>query len=592
MAGAATGDFFVGTMALAFPRAGLFALTGVALACSTARAQVRATERIRAIVMDREAVFDSVEARFWAYRLANTLHVATRPWVVRRELLFGEGDRYDSALVAESERNLRALGVFRDVTITPLRTDSGIVIRVRTEDAWTTTLGVSAATSGTQSVLDLSLQEGNLLGTRTVAVLAYRNDPDRSSIAAGFDTPRALADRVGLGVSIIDRSDGRAGSFPLRVPFLSLSARSGGSLVTSFSEGRVLRFAEGNGLPVDSLWRETALIRADAATALAASPAGFVRVGVQGYARRDDMVPLLERADIPHTVTLTAGPYVSLRAPRYVRVRNVARMGRTEDVDLGPFVSAGVLAAPRAWGYDRAGVGFLFSGSVGMPLPSGFARLGVRTSGLQTTAGTDSASAEAATSVVLQPGDRHLVVLHASGGVLRNPSPGYEFDLGLGTGLRAFPAHAFTGDRQYVLAAEYRLLAIPRLFGLAGVGAAVFAGQAGAWYHGSRVRRGTEVGAGLRIASLREAGGVWRLDVSRRLATDRLAAGWVASLGRGFVFGGSDNDPGHPLLREVTWLKATSSSATSPSSCASLRSPRSCSSACDSRSSSATCWPA
>jgi len=525
-------------MPLAVFRTAFLAITGVALTLSTARAQVRPAERIRAIVMEREAVFDSLEARFWAWRLANTLHVETRPWVVRRELLFGEGDRYDSALVAESERNLRALGVFRDVTITPERTDSGVVMRVRTEDAWTTTLGVSAATSGTQSVLDLSLQEGNLLGTRTVAVLAYRNDPDRSSIAAGFDTPRAIADRVGLGVSIVDRSDGRAGSFALRAPFLSLSARSGGSFVTSFSEGRVLRFAEGSTVPVDSLWRETALVRADVATALTASPAGFIRVGVQGYARRDDMVPLLHRAIIPHTVTLTAGPYVSMRAPRYVRVRNVAQMDRTEDVDLGPALSAGILAAPVAWGYERAGVGFLFSGSIGTTLPTGFARLGARVSGLQTSAGTDSSSAEAATNVVLQPGPHHLIVLHASGGLLRHPSPGYEFDLGLGAGLRAFPAHAFTGDREYVLAAEYRLLAFPRVLGVAGVGAAVFAGQAGAWYAGSPVRRGTEFGAGLRIASLREAGGVWRLDLSRRLATDRLAAGWVASLGRGFVFGG------------------------------------------------------
>jgi hypothetical protein len=162
----------------------------------------------------------------------------------------------------------------------------------------------------------------------------------------------------------------------------------------------------------------------------------------------------------------------------------------------------------------------------------------VRGSLLQTRDGTDSASVEAALSLVWQPGPRHLFVAHASGGLLRHPAPGQEFDLGLGTGLRAFPAHAFTGDRQFVLAGEYRWLAWERLLGLVGVGPAVFAGTAGAWYHGSPLRRGIELGAGLRLASIREAGGVWRLDLSRRRATDRLAAGWVASLGRGFVFGG------------------------------------------------------
>jgi hypothetical protein len=128
-------------------------------------------------------------------------------------------------------------------------------------------------------------------------------------------------------------------------------------------------------------------------------------------------------------------------------------------------------------------------------------------------------------------------VLHASGGLQENPVPGREFDLGLGTGLRAFPAHAFTGDRFFVLAGEYRYLVWPRLLGLAGVGVSLFAGNGGAWFDSSPVRSGTEFGAGLRIASIREVGGIWRLDVSRR-SGDGFTSGLVFSLGRGFVFGG------------------------------------------------------
>lgn len=517
----------------------LLAATAVSsgLALHAVPAQGRGLDRIRAVVVERQAVFDSVEARFWPYRVANALHVETRPWIVRRELLFAEGERFDSALVAESERNLRALGIFRDVWIAALQTDSGVVVLVRTADAWTTTVGVGVATSGTQSAVDLSLQEGNLLGTRTAAVLAYHNDPDRSSIAAGFDTPRAIADQVGIGATVVDRSDGRSGNFTVRLPFLSLSSRAGWSLLGAWSEGRVLRFAEGSGLPVDSLWRDAALLRVDVATALSGSPRGFVRVGMQGQLRREDFVPLASREAAPRTATATAGPYLSLRVPRFLRVRNVTSMNRVEDVDLGASLTAGLLLAPAAWGYDRSGLGVSLGAGLGARLPGGFARLGLRLSALQTRAGTDSASLEAASAVVLQPGPRHLLVAHASGGVLRNPAPGAEFDLGLGTGLRAFPAHAFTGDRQFTLAVEYRWLAWPRLLGLAGVGAAAFAGTAGAWYDGAPVRHGTELGVGLRLASLREVGGVWRLDLARRLATDRLAGGWVASLGRGFVFG-------------------------------------------------------
>lgn len=503
---------------------------------ASASAQAQGRPRVRAVVLQRDAVFDSTEARFWPYRLANAIHAETRPNVIRRELLLDVGDPYDGDLVAESERNLRALGIFRDVRIDAQETDSGVVLVVRTLDAWTTTVGMSVATSGSQSTIDLSMQETNLLGTRTVALLGYRNDVDRSSITFGFDTPRAIDNRIGLGATIIDRSDGSAGFASLRLPFLSFSSRSGGSLTGSAIEGRVLQFRDG--IVVDSLWRESALLRADAAYAVSAGPRGYVRLGMVGIWRRDDIIALEDRDRIPSTQTATAGPYVTVRRPRFIRVRNVERIGRIEDVDLGALGTLALFAAPEAWGYEHNGIGASLGVGIGTRIPFGFARFGVRGSMLQTSEGTDSATFDAAATLVGQRGERHLLVLHGSGGVQRNLVPGREFDLGLSAGLRAYPAHAFTGDRFFILAGEYRVLAWPRLFGLVGVGAAAFVGHAGAWDGGSPRRTGTEFGVGLRVASLREAGGIWRLDLSRRLAGSGFGGGFVASLGRGFVFGG------------------------------------------------------
>lgn len=507
----------------------------LALTATLASAQDR-RERVRAVVVHRDAVFDSLEARNWPYRIANALHVETRPNVIRRELLLDVGDPYDSALVAESERNLRALGIFRDVRIERQDTDSGVVLVVRTLDAWTTTTGVSLTTSGNQSVLDLSLQEGNLFGTRTVALVAYRNDPDRSSVAVGFDTPRAIGDRIGIGVSVVDRSDGQSGVASLRLPFLSLSSRSGGSLTAAASEGRILRFS--GGAISDSLWRESAMLRMDAAFALRGDPRGYVRVGMLGQWLRDDMVPMEHRALIAHTRTATVGPYISVRAPRFIRVYNVERIGRVEDVDIGSFATFSLLAAPQAWGYERNGIGSSLGVGTAFRIPGGFVRLGARGSALQTSEGTDSATVQASGTYVSQRGERHLVVMHGSGGMQHNPVPGREFDLGLGDGLRAYPAHAFTGSRYFMMVGEYRYLVWPRLFGIVGVGAAAFAGHAGAWNEGAERRTGTEIGAGLRLASIREVGSIWRLDLSRRVAGAGFAGGWVATLGRGFVFGG------------------------------------------------------
>jgi hypothetical protein len=261
-------------------------------------------------------------------------------------------------------------------------------------------------------------------------------------------------------------------------------------------------------------------------------------VGLVGQFLRDDMVALEDRDAIPHTRTGTAGPYVALRRPDFIRMHNVERIGRVEDFDLGFSATATMLAAPAAWGYARNGVGASLGTGIGVRLPGGFARAGLRGSILETTDGTDSASVDGVVTTVLQRGERHLTVMHASGGLQHNAVPGREFDIGLGVGLRAYPAHALTGDRYFLLVGEYRYLVIPRFLGLVGVGIGAFAGHAGAWDRGDARRTGTEFGMGLRLASIREAGGIWRLDVSRRRAGAGFAAGWVASLGRGFVFGG------------------------------------------------------
>ena len=71
---------------------------------------------IHRVLLQRRDIFDPNE-RGWLARMANRLHFQTRAPVIRRELLLRPGQPYDSALAAESERNLRALGIFRRVLV-------------------------------------------------------------------------------------------------------------------------------------------------------------------------------------------------------------------------------------------------------------------------------------------------------------------------------------------------------------------------------------------------------------------------------------------------------------------------------------------
>ena len=497
----------------------------------------RARPIIRAVEIHRAPIFDSLEARFWPYRAVNAVHADTRATVIRRELLFEAGQPFDTAKVNESARNLRALGLFQDVTIDSVATDSGLVVRVATTDGWTTGLSLDVKSSGSQSVFSAGITERNLLGRAAVATVEYVNDPDRSAILVGFDVPRVVANAIGIGASYLDRSDGRAGAANVRYPFYTLSSRRGASLSGQFVDARVLRFVGGRGFAIDSARHRLEILRGEAALALVAGPEGYTRLGISGQLRRQDFG--LERPSpvVDRTVTAALGPFVSVRKPRFIQLRNFQSMGRIEDVDVGYQLRGSLLAAPRAWGYERDGVGGSLGASVGQRIPSGFVEVQGYASALRSSDQIDSATVDVSTTVVLQGGERHLAVGHASYGILKDPHPGAEFDLGLGYAVRAFPSHAFTGDRRFLLNAEYRLLVWPRLLGLVGVGAATFVDHAGAWYDGARRRTGTDAGVGLRLGSIREAGTVvGRLDLAYRFASDVEPAGWVVSIGRGFVF--------------------------------------------------------
>mgnify|MGYP003291064528 CR=1 FL=1 len=165
---------------------------------------------IRGIQLQRRDIFDPDE-RSWFARLANKLHAQTRPAVIRRELLFRVGQPYDSALVAESERNLRALGLFRHVKIDSVRTPTGLMLRVVTKDGWTTEADWRfRSTGGEAAIIDPVLDyeaKGARTGTASAQALL-----DLVRHAGAHQVPleriRTLVDQLGIRKSDC-RVDGR-----------------------------------------------------------------------------------------------------------------------------------------------------------------------------------------------------------------------------------------------------------------------------------------------------------------------------------------------------------------------------------------------
>jgi len=206
-------------------------------------------------------------------------------------------------------------------------------------------------------------------------------------------------------------------------------------------------------------------------------------------------------------------------------------------VDLGMTVRAGVNFAPKAFGYDRNGIAPLLSARVGAKIPGGFGFLEGLASGMYTSAGLDSGVVQLAATGVTKPVEGHVAVLHAEEGWLEDPLPGAEFDLGLGTGPRAFRSHAFTGDRTVFATAEYRVTVAEDFLGLMGLGIAGFVDHGGAWYAGTPRRLGWDAGIGLRLGASRASDPeALRFDLARRFGNDAQEGGWVVTVGKGFVF--------------------------------------------------------
>jgi hypothetical protein len=491
---------------------------------------------IRRIQLQRRDIFDPDE-RSWLARMANRLHFVTRVPVIRREILLDPGEPYDSALVAESERNLRALGIFRRVQIDSVRTDSGLVLRVLTKDGWSTQADWRFRSTGGEVAFTIGLVENNLLGTASSAAIRYRKDPDRSSVALTFRRRRLFFGKVGLAAQYENRSDGRLSALVIEQPFFAQTSQRAFRFEAQDQEQRVLRFRDGLDLPRDTLTRRFTLVRGSVAWASRAATSGYLRFGVAAQVRRDDTLRVGSGQPFPRTVTGSVGPYLIWNRARFLVTRGYAGFGREEDVDLGLTLRVGLQAAPKLFGYERDGLAPEVSGRIGARLPGGFAHLDALATGLYTSAGLDSGSVQLGGTVVLQPNPRHVAALHLEGGWLRNPVPGEEFDLGLGSGPRAFGSHAFTGDRSIFASAEYRYTVVENLAGLVGLGVAGFVDYGGAWYAGSPRRTGWDAGVGLRVGASRASDTpALRFDLARRFATDVEPAGWVLTVGKGFAF--------------------------------------------------------
>jgi hypothetical protein len=535
--------------------AGLVAMLLLAGAASALVAQT-AAPIIDTIIVLNHNIFDDKDLATLPYvaRLANAVHIKTHASVIRRTLVLNQGDPYDSARAVESERALRSLNVFRQVRVDTVHVRNRLALRVQTEDGWSTKPQLNYASSAGSVTWQVGMQEENLLGTATSLTALFTKTPDRSSGQFLYLNPHFIARRPRLALVYQPRSDGTYWAWSLGVPFYQTAAKWQFGTTGEASTYRVLIFKDHiQGQPAsDSTQRHVLRFGINAGMALRATSRSYLRLWASSAWRREDFGP--EGIDPPGSTFSTIGVGLEVAHTRFHVLERFNTYARREDVNLSEFLRFGVWAAPRAWGYPagHAGIGLDLSGQLSALWPGGFIVLNGGAHGLYTGSMLDSARVRAGVTIASQNFAYQTAIVHLEGSALRGATPNAFFDTWQDqTGLRLYPAHAFTGTRTVWFTFEDRIVLTEQAFGLVGVGVAPFFDWGGAWYGDEPVwvgkdtvllrepmRTGSDAGLALRLGPTRAVRG----DVSEFAVGYRFGApanaphGWALSIRRGIRF--------------------------------------------------------
>src|ERR1700675_4748282 len=179
------------------------------------------------IDIDIRNIFDESDAREsnGLYRLADRLHIRTKPATIRAQLLFASGEKYQARKLAETERALRLLAFIYDARVGPVRyADGKVDVKVITKDVWTLSPGISFGRSGGTNSTKFNLEEENLLGWGKAVQVSRGSTVDRTTNTVAYTDPTLFGSRWTSVLAYADSSDGSQRSVLVQHPFYSLDA--------------------------------------------------------------------------------------------------------------------------------------------------------------------------------------------------------------------------------------------------------------------------------------------------------------------------------------------------------------------------------
>lgn len=457
------------------------------------------------------------------YRLANRLHINTRPEVIRRLLLFESGEPLQVRVIEETERLLRTNRFLYDVVIQPTRYENGVVdIEVRTRDTWSLEPALSVGRAGGRNTGRLGLEEDNILGTGVSAGLLYRKDVDRSSTEFNIANPNALGTRVQVAYSIAKYDDGDAQTASIIRPFYALDTRWSAGITASGSNTREAIYNNGENVAEYGRQRRQGDLFAGWSPGLRRGWAPRYSVGLF---YEDDDYSLVEGETapvrLPSDLTL-AGPFLRLQLVEdaFRKDTNLNSIGRIEDVSMGVNATVQVGRSLGAFGATREL--WVYTGGVtdGFDVTNDSILLTSWYTGGRFAGGQSENQTLGGSARYYHRQGRHVLYYAAlSADAAHDPDVPGPLTLGGDNGLRGYPLRYQSGERRALLTLEARAYSDWYPLRLIRVGGAVFYDVGRAW-RGENVNQTnpgwlSDVGFGLRFLNARTTfGNVLHADIA------------------------------------------------------------------------------
>ena len=452
----------------------------------------------------------------------NVLHATTLEHVIRRELLFSEGEPYRAAYAHETARNMRSLQQLSIVLVVPTKGSrpGSVRVLVITKDVWSLRLNWALQLSNSQiTSLVLNPSEENLFGLHAVVGGMFVLDPATYSLGFSLGHRRLFGShqQMQFGGSVIKNrysgdTEGSFGEFRYGQPLYSLDTEWSWGTTILWRRDVARRFVgidvdKTAGIPVeyhrDRLYGGYELIRSfgrrfkyDLSLGFEADRRVYSTFDLSAYS------PLQVQRFIAEEIPLSdqrVGPFVQLHAHRtdYRALLEVETLGLQEDYRRGHDLLLRLYSGVAALGSTRGLLGSQASFSYTQPVADGFIRPVVSSIIENATLNRNDALFQAAVRIASPHLGFARLMIDAEFFDRYYNYLNRHFVLGGDNRLRGYAPGAFPGSTLIAINTELRTTSVDVLS--AQVGAAAFYDIGDAKNHIENIRLKQSVGVGVRV---------------------------------------------------------------------------------------------